>query len=357
MQVDDRREELDRLYSENTGLAYYVAHKLLRSWGLDTTPMPDWAEDAATLGLAKAVVHYDPARAKFSSFAARVVDNEIRMASRKRRHDPMRLVASLDAPVTDDPDALPLAHYIADERAARSFDDAETGTTIGPRLRRALAGITQAEQAAADGVSRSDVSKLVQRDLRRWALASGYDPDRRVVSVTWTPEMDADLIRRWAANESVADIARALGLPSTQHVYNRRFVPRHKGLWPEGAEREAEAPEAPVTRYFECQGCGDRFEEAEALAAHRRVHEAPPPAPEPPAEPPPAPPQAAAPATFDVSLVADLVPADLEYATQAVVVGSRVRGVIEATVGRLLIDPGRLYVVEVRVRDKGAADA
>lgn len=126
----------------------------------------------------------------------------------------------------------------------------------------------------------------------------------------------------------------------------------------------------PQGRSRTCPVCAKAFAAGQGLAAHvRHIHPGVKVEPtvrvpiageavaSPPAEPPPAPPQAAAPATFDVSLVADLVPADLEYATQAVVVGSRVRGVIEATVGRLLIDPGRLYVVEVRVRDKGAADA
>lgn len=133
-------------------------------------------------------------------------------------------------------------------------------------------------------------------------------------------------------------------------------------------EQTTPAETPPRGRTRTCPVCAKAFAAGQGLAAHvRHIHPGVKVEPtarvpivgeavaSPSAEAPPGPAQAEAPATFEVSLVADLVPTDLEYATQAIVAGSRVRGVIEATVDHLLIDPGHRYVVEVRVRDKGAA--
>lgn len=77
------RAVMEQLASDNMGLAYKIAHDY-GNCGLETEDL----ESAALFGLAKAAMSYDQSRGVwFSVFAARCINNEIRMEIRKtKRH-------------------------------------------------------------------------------------------------------------------------------------------------------------------------------------------------------------------------------------------------------------------------------
>ena len=141
-----------------------------------------------TIGLIKAVDTYDPVRAsKFSSYASRCIENELRMELRRVRREGTML--SLQEPLEGSEGQLTLADTLPDpavmEDACEQRADAarlrKLLNTLPPREQQVLTrryGLdgrppcTQQEIAGEMGISRSYISRLEKRALEalsaRW---------------------------------------------------------------------------------------------------------------------------------------------------------------------------------------------
>ncbi|PWM58310.1 MAG: RNA polymerase subunit sigma-70 [Subdoligranulum variabile] len=173
----------DRLIRHNLRLVAHVTKKYYAA-----TAAQDDLISIGTIGLIKAVDTFDPARAsKFSSYASRCIENELRMELRRTRREGNQV--SLQEPLEGGSGQLTLADTLPDPAVME--DDCERRVEAG-RLRGMIRALpererrlitwrygldgappqTQQQVAARLGVSRSYVSRLEKRVVeqlaRRW---------------------------------------------------------------------------------------------------------------------------------------------------------------------------------------------
>ena len=173
----------DRLIRHNLRLVAHVTKKYYAAHASQ-----DDLISIGTIGLIKAVDTYDPVRAsKFSSYASRCIENELRMELRRVRREGTML--SLQEPLEGSEGQLTLADTLPDpavmEDACEQRADAarlrKLLTTLPPREQQVLTrryGLdgrppcTQQEIAGEMGISRSYISRLEKRALEalsaRW---------------------------------------------------------------------------------------------------------------------------------------------------------------------------------------------
>lgn len=171
-------EARDRLIRHNLRLVAHVTKKYYAA-----TSAQDDLISIGTIGLIKAVDTFDPARAsKFSSYASRCIENELRMELRRTRREGAQI--SLQEPLEGSSGQLTLADTLPDPAVME--DDCERRADAA-RLRRLLQTLPQREQdlltmrygldgkppktqqevAAHLGISRSYVSRMEKRALQR----------------------------------------------------------------------------------------------------------------------------------------------------------------------------------------------
>ncbi len=169
----------DRLIRHNLRLVAHVAKKYYAAPGAQ-----DDMISIGTIGLIKAVDTFDPdRRIRFSSYASQCIENEMRMALRHRRREP--LTVSLQDPLESsaaDGGALTLADVLPDEavmedtceqrdalaRLRRLVDALPARERQVVTLRYGLGGrppLTQQQVAARLNISRSYISRIEKRAL------------------------------------------------------------------------------------------------------------------------------------------------------------------------------------------------
>ncbi len=170
----DAAEARDRLIRHNLRLVAHVTKKYYAA-----AAAQDDLISIGTIGLIKAVDTFDPARAsKFSSYASRCIENELRMELRRTRREGTQI--SLQEPLEGGSGQLTLADTLPDPAVME--DDCERRADAA-RLRRLVQALpererrlitwrygldgapprTQQQVAARLGVSRSYVSRLEKR--------------------------------------------------------------------------------------------------------------------------------------------------------------------------------------------------
>lgn len=179
----------DLLIRHNLRLVAHVTKKYYAACGGQ-----DDLISIGTIGLIKAVDTFDPARAsKFSSYASRCIENELRMELRRTRREGVQ--TSLQEPLEGSDGQLTLADTLPDPTVME--DDCEQRAdaarlrrmveALPPRecrlltLRYGLGGCppqTQQEVAQQLGISRSYVSRIEKRALDRLQKAWRGTPPR-----------------------------------------------------------------------------------------------------------------------------------------------------------------------------------
>ena len=111
-----------KLVEENIPLALHVAKRWTERTGMDM----DDTVSAAEYGLVKAARGFDPDRGRFSTYAGRIMENEIRMELRKRsrRSGEIHFEDSIEGA-----DGLMLKDMIADPRDCFELSDAVADLT------------------------------------------------------------------------------------------------------------------------------------------------------------------------------------------------------------------------------------
>lgn len=179
----------DLLIRHNLRLVAHVTKKYYAACGGQ-----DDLISIGTIGLIKAVDTFDPARAsKFSSYASRCIENELRMELRRTRREGAQ--TSLQEPLEGSDGQLTLADTLPDPTVME--DDCEQRADAA-RLRRMVEALpprecrlltlryglggrppqTQQEVAQQLGISRSYVSRIEKRALDRLQKAWRGTPPR-----------------------------------------------------------------------------------------------------------------------------------------------------------------------------------
>ena len=179
----------DLLIRHNLRLVAHVTKKYYAACGGQ-----DDLISIGTIGLIKAVDTFDPARAsKFSSYASRCIENELRMELRRTRREGAQ--TSLQEPLEGSDGQLTLADTLPDPTVME--DDCEQRANAA-RLRRMVEALpprecrlltlryglggrppqTQQEVAQQLGISRSYVSRIEKRALDRLQKAWRGTPPR-----------------------------------------------------------------------------------------------------------------------------------------------------------------------------------
>jgi RNA polymerase sporulation-specific sigma factor len=169
MYVVDR----DRLFTENIPLAYFIAQK----WRLNYADIITDIEQEAQIGLWKACRSFDPGRGiKFSTYAARCIENQLGMFHRGQKKHRNRDV-SLSQPLVSDYEGNELTYE--DILAAKDIDldlvvvmeevMAATDKTLAEKLFLLYYHEEMSQRDLADilGYSQSYVSRLIHRGARR----------------------------------------------------------------------------------------------------------------------------------------------------------------------------------------------
>jgi len=159
----------EELFEKNIKLAAYFAKKWFPSF-----PESLW-EDViaeAQFGLWKACVTFDSERGiVFSTYAGRVITNQLNILYRNFRRESSPTTTSLDAPIAIDEDgrnALTLADVIAAEADVIGMVEASLLLEkMPPLLRRVVNGETQRSIARDLGLSQGYVSRLIRRERNR----------------------------------------------------------------------------------------------------------------------------------------------------------------------------------------------
>ena len=129
-------EKAKRLIEDNIRLAYYIAHRWHRYSGIES----DEAISCAQMGLVKAAMGFDAETGyQFATYAARVMENEIRMELRRR--DRRKKELHLEDPI-EGTDELKLKDMIAD--TVDCFEAVEAVNDLAGKI----GGLTEKERAA-----------------------------------------------------------------------------------------------------------------------------------------------------------------------------------------------------------------
>lgn len=110
-------EKEKKLVEENIPLALHVAKRWIERTGMDR----DDAVSAAEYGLVKAARGFDPDRGRFSTYAGRIMENEIRMELRK--HSRRSREMHLEDPI-EGTEGLKLKDMLADPRDCFELSEA-----------------------------------------------------------------------------------------------------------------------------------------------------------------------------------------------------------------------------------------
>lgn len=159
-----------KLVEENIPLALHVAKRWIEVTGMDR----DDAISAAEYGLVKAARGFDPDRGRFSTYAGRIMENEIRMELRK--HSRRSREMHLEDPI-EGTEGLKLKDMLADPRDCFELSEAvcelaERSGTLTERERTAvMIRIEHPEKSQAEcgrmmGISQSLFSRRLT-DARR----------------------------------------------------------------------------------------------------------------------------------------------------------------------------------------------
>lgn len=157
--------------TDNIKLAYYIAHK----WNnkLLGKIEKDDIEGICLFGLTKAVIHYNSDLARFSTFAIRVMDNEILMALRKIKHKLDTKVISDLSFVNEKGDYIPYSEIHALIDPYNAIDEWVEIQTLNDALKMVRAkereviilqmnNIPQKEIAKIKGCTQSYVSRIIK---------------------------------------------------------------------------------------------------------------------------------------------------------------------------------------------------
>ena len=164
-----------KLVEENIPLALHVAKRWIEVTGMDR----DDAISAAEYGLVKAARGFDPDRGRFSTYAGRIMENEIRMELRK--HSRRSREMHLEDPI-EGTEGLKLKDMLADPRDCFELSEAvcelaERSGTLTERERTAVMirieypEKSQAECGRMMGISQSLFSRRLIDARRKMAGA------------------------------------------------------------------------------------------------------------------------------------------------------------------------------------------
>ncbi|MDI9261242.1 sigma-70 family RNA polymerase sigma factor [Alicyclobacillus sendaiensis] len=165
-------EAREGLVLENRGLVYYIANRFRRRAQETGVEFEDLVA-TGMLGLCKAARAYDPSRAKFSVFAIRCIENEMRLLLRQVRRRP-KTTSLDDVPREDDESKAghPESVWLRCEADFSEIEWREFASLLSTRERSVLAhawlGYTQKDIARRLGISQSYVSRMLGRLERRW---------------------------------------------------------------------------------------------------------------------------------------------------------------------------------------------
>lgn len=164
-----------KLVEENIPLALHVAKRWIEVTGMDR----DDVISAAEYGLVKATRGFDPDRGRFSTYAGRIMENEIRMELRK--HSRRSREMHLEDPI-EGTEGLKLKDMLADPRDCFELSEAvcelaERSGTLTERERTAVMirieypEKSQAECGRMMGISQSLFSRRLIDARRKMAGA------------------------------------------------------------------------------------------------------------------------------------------------------------------------------------------
>lgn len=157
-----RKTEPDRLFEENTRLAYSVLWKHYPQHGNDED-----MKQEALLGLWRACITFDPVKSQFSTYATACILNQIRMALRNIVRQPQTV--SLDTPLNTS-EGLTLGDTL--EEIVRSVDNDYIDLKdflegLSPRdkllVSCKLNGFSQKQTAELLGITQPYCSRLLTR--------------------------------------------------------------------------------------------------------------------------------------------------------------------------------------------------
>lgn len=165
--------EQRQMVEDNIKLAYSAAHRLIRHTPLEFEDLLG----VCMFGLSKAALNYDPNKGvQFSTFATRVMQNEVFMANRKERKNvsAIYLEELMDAETGLQWESLmSVDQRLIDDAVATSIDINKALTSLIPKLKerdRILISLliqnpelTQKELSEFVGVRRSQVSRDIMR--------------------------------------------------------------------------------------------------------------------------------------------------------------------------------------------------
>lgn len=166
-----KRTEPERLFEENTKLAYSVLWHRFPQLGKDND-----AKQEALLGLWKACITFDPNKSEFSTYATTCIVNQVRMMLRAASKQPPTV--SISSPISDC-DSLTLGDMIEEPIPSLSDGMIELKGFIKglPQrdydlIRYRVAGLSQKQISQKLGLSQPYLSRLltkiyVQYDKRR----------------------------------------------------------------------------------------------------------------------------------------------------------------------------------------------
>lgn len=182
-------KEQEALIEDNAGFVSYMIYTRLKGYLLARHVEPDDAYQQAMLRLVEVIDRYDPKRAKFITWASRVITNSARMLCRqvnaKRRG--MNVSISLDKPITIGPsgervtlrDMIPVYDKHPCEtdftRMREIFREVDLSLNERRALLMAARGCKQRVVGETLGLSQSYVSRLVRNARRKLRRAKERD--------------------------------------------------------------------------------------------------------------------------------------------------------------------------------------
>lgn len=172
--------EQQALVTNNMKLAYKVAHKWKSQWLRHGMEFEDLTQ-TCLLGLCRAAHTYDPSRGvAFSTYATRVMDNEVFAELKKRRHYMDRNIATVDPELVDKldlagDDAERIEDAIIDRIVARQFLR-HTFKKLPPYVKRLVAALLEHPNDSYNAISKKlkhshawahNTLKRLQQDIAR----------------------------------------------------------------------------------------------------------------------------------------------------------------------------------------------
>lgn len=155
----------DDLIIENMNLVYGALHKYYPTFAFDEDII-QWG----MVGLIKAADTYDASKSKFSTYAVRVILNEIRMELRRRRSIVPEI--SLSQEIALGEDKVTLEDSLCGDEDIDYVDKAEltVGLTDDEKkmLGLTLKGLSQREIASKMGCSQPTVGRTLRKIKSKW---------------------------------------------------------------------------------------------------------------------------------------------------------------------------------------------